>query len=303
MKKKADPGMLGSPVHGIWPQRSDPPLYIPNKNRGNRGHTSMLGDFWNFPEDEIETPEDATYPEPNAWRRTRPPFAIGNVPSIEDIEYGDEDLTSPWSGSPRSPWYHGNDFLIDGPYGDSGDSLSDSYFYNNMVPVPKINGNYATEKMLRDLAKMDNISRIRYLTLLRRNPTLPTKKRKLTPSLWDFMGEGVGPNTGYYGFEPSTGGGGAGLMAHKEKDVLKYADSDSSHIEGLIEKIRDYRGSLDYSEVALLINPLMEASKSDRRIFSLTKRLKVLAKLLQNTTGKYTRRKIKNMIRKIIELY
>lgn len=204
MIKKADPGYLGNPVHGIWPQNSDPPLYHTRSwSSSHRSHSNLMGDFWNFPHDTNPEFSDIKYPPPNAWRHTRFPAPLGNIPSFEDIYEGDEDLLEPWYGSPRSYRYHGNNFMIDGPYGDSNSPLADNFFYNNLIPIYRWYRTYPLEKALRDK---------QHSYINKRSPTLPLPRRSLRPSLWDFLGESMGPNSGYYGIEPSTGGGGAGLL-------------------------------------------------------------------------------------------
>jgi len=307
MYKKADPGYLGNPVHGIWPQSSDPPLYIPNKNRSTRGHSGLMSDFWNFPEDTFPDNEDIIYPKPNAWRRTRAPFALGNIPSLEDIYKEDQDLISPWSGSPRSYRYHGNNFMIDGPYGDSGDALSDNYFYNNLVPVQRIYQNYPTEKMLNSDSK-NWYNYYRY----RRYPTLPLRRRRLTQNLWDFMGEPTGPNTNYYGTEPLTGGGGPGILdPHAStkgvnlRIASQYNPKSIQDIDDLVNKIKKHRGSLEYSELSLYIEPLIIASMKSQfkslKLIGVAKKIRNLSKKLQRTNNSKQRMKIVSQIKSLIK--
>jgi hypothetical protein len=301
MDKKADPGMTGSPIQGIWPQRPDPPLYIPGNRRSNRGHAWMFGDFWNFPQDKQEDENTKTYPEPNAWRRTRAPFALGNIPSIQEIEEGAEDLMSPWYGSPRSPWYHGNDFMIEGPYGDSGGELSDNFFYNNLVPISRGYQNYPIEKMLKDVRdRWYNYYNVKkYLDKTKRKPTLPTKNREMTPTLWDFMGEPIGPNTTYYGNEPSTGGGWAPSASNES--IKKYADNNIDEIKDLVDRINHHRGSLEYNTVSQYINPLIDATKDIDSLNILAKKIRFFTKILSVIDDKKAKIKIILKIKNIIK--
>ena len=304
MRRKADPGNLGNPVHNMWLKSRDAPLYhrVPGDDKKMRTNTSLL-DFWGAPADVAEIGYEALYPAPNAFRRNRGPY-IGNVPEVSDILNGDPNLINPYSGDPRSYQYHGSDFLITGPYGDSEDTGADTYFYNNNIPVPRRYFNLPTDKML---TRKRRYPRRNWYSKYRRTPTLLTPNRKRTTNLWDWLGPSRGGNAPpSYGTEPQTGGGGPGLIrSSNEVDIMhKEATQQNpetiSDIQSLVEKIKKHRGSMDYDHFSLLIEPLIGASKKYQfkylGIVGLSRQLRTLSKKLQrNRDG----RKVKALTRQI----
>jgi len=302
MNKKADPGNLGSPVRGNWPYQEDPPLYYRSygDDRNYRGHSGLF-DFWGMTTDEQEM-----YPAPNAWVKTKFPAPLGNIPSFEEILQGSEDLVNKWSGSPRTYQYQGNNFMIEGPYGASDESLDEGWFYNNLVPGFQFQKSLPIEKSLNQYRGRSN-----WYDRYKGVPTLPQPNRKRNMTLWDFMGENMGPNTGFYGVEPSTGGGGVGytMNSDKSKGLLKRATQQNptniEDIENLVEKIKKYRGNMEYNELSLYIEPLIDGSRKHQfksmYIITLSERLKALSKKLSRAKSKEGRENIKDDMREIID--
>jgi hypothetical protein len=202
--------------------------------------------------------------------------------------------------------------MIDGPYGDSGDALADNYFYNNLVLTPRLYQNYATEKMLSSVRNWYDYFRKNPTHRYRGYPTLPLPKRKLTQNLWDFMGEPVGPNTTYYGTEPQTGGGGAGIPGAyaitKNINTKLSSQQDPENMQDiydLIGKIKKHNGSLEYNELSLYVEPLISASTKYQfkslKLISLAKKIKILSKKLQKTEDKKQRMRIISLIKSLIK--
>lgn len=300
MYKKSDPGNLGSPVKGNWPYQEDPPLYYRSYGDDrNYRHHSGLFDFWG-----MNTDEQEMYPAPNAWIKTRAPVPLGNIPSFEEILQNSEDIVDKWSGSPRTYQYYGNNFMIDGPYGRSDESLDEGWFYNNLVPRFQSQKWLPTEKSLN----RDNVKN--WYKKYKGVPTLPYPNRRKNMTLWDFMGENMGPNTDYYGTEPSTGGGGVGYVmnSNKLKRMHKNATQQNpiniNDIEGLVERIKKHRGSMEYNELSLYVEPLIEGSRKQQfksiHIITLSERLKALSKRLSRAKKENVRNNIKNKMKKII---
>ena len=316
MRKQADPGNLGAPFGGnFWPYNEDPPLYhrVHQDDKNKRGYTDML-DFWGAPSDNdssIFNNQDL-YPPANAWIKTRVPVPLGNIPSIEDIFNGDEDLNSSWSASPRSFQYHGNDFLIDGPYGQSDDALADGWFYNNMVPVPQRNRQVATERMLQDRKDQRNHWYNAYRRRFQDVPTLPHNNQSRTRTLYDFLGENVGPNSDGYGFnEPSTGGGGFGFAMNEvgytkmHKLASEQNPENIDDISALVKRIKSHRGNMEYHQLSLLVEPLINASKKYQfkslYLKTLATRLRSLSKRLQRTKDEKDKKELVDRIKQTVD--
>jgi len=301
MNKKADPGNLGNPISGIWPYQEDPPLYYRSYGDDhNYRHHAGLFDFWG-----MTTDEEEMYPEPNAWIKTKIPVPLGNIPSFQEILEGSEDIVDKWSGSPRTYQYHGNNFLIDGPYGRSGESLDEEWFHNNLVPVFQNQTWAPTERSLNHNRRQGD-----WYRKYQNSPTLMLPNRRRTTTLWDFLGENMGPNTSFYGVEPSTGGGGVGYVLNSNnKDFSKKASQqnpiDVDDIESLIKRIKKYRGSMEYKELSLYVEPLIEGSRKHQfksmHIITLAERLKTLSKRLSRIKKEERKKEVKEKMKNIVD--